>query len=111
MTENKVQAELKQLKDDLGKVRSEVADLMSALKDLGVNKAENVKQSIEDEVRARREELRRLASQARSGSAKVMDDAVEGLEERVEQHPVGSILTAFSLGFIVAKFMDSGARR
>jgi len=111
MAKDEVQEELKQLKADLIKVRTEVADLMSALKDQGADKAGEVKRSVEDEIRARREELRELVSKARSGSKKVVDDAVEGLEDRVEQHPVGSILTAFGLGVIFAKFMDSGTRR
>ena len=110
MAENDVQKELKQLKADLAKLQSDMSDLVSSLKEAGSDKAENVKSSVEDEIRHQRAELRRLLNQARSTGRRAVDDAVEGIEGGVEQHPVSSLLTAFGLGFIVAKLMGLGDR-
>jgi hypothetical protein len=40
------------------------------------------------------------------GRSKVGD-----LETRVGQHPAGSLLTAFGVGFVLAKLLELGGRR
>jgi ElaB/YqjD/DUF883 family membrane-anchored ribosome-binding protein len=106
-----VQQELAQLKKDLSQVQSDMADLASALREAGVGKAHDVKDSVEDEISARREELRRLINEARASGRRVMGDTVEGIEETVGDHPVSSLLTAFGFGFVIARLMAQGDRR
>ena len=111
MAESDVQKEMKQLKADLAKLQSDMSDLMKSLKDTGSDKAGNIKSSVEDEIRHQRDELRRLLNEAGSSGRRAVDSAVEGIEGGVEQHPVSSLLTAFGLGFVVAKLMGLGDRR
>lgn len=111
MAEKELQDELKRLRADLNNLQNDVAGLVSTLRDLGVDKVEGLKSSVEDEIRARREELRRRLNEARSSGRKAVEDAVEGIEQGIGQHPLSSLLTAFGLGFIIAKLMDLGNRR
>lgn len=111
MAENELQDELKRLRSDLSNLQKDVADLVGMLRDLGVNKVEGMRSSIEDEIRSRREELRRRLNEARTGSRRAVEDAVEGLEQGIGQHPLSSLIIAFGLGFIIAKLMDLGGRR
>lgn len=106
-----IQQELAQLKSDLAKLRSDVGDLAGAVKASGTDKARHVRDSLEDEINARRDELRDLIRQARAGGRRVVDDTVEGIEDTVGEHPMSSVLAAFGLGFIVAKLMANGDRR
>lgn len=69
-----------------------------------------MKTSLEDEIRNRREELRRRLNEARTTGRRAVDATVDGLEKGVEQHPLTSLLTAFGLGFVIAKLMDLGRR-
>ncbi|MDT8321986.1 MAG: hypothetical protein RQ826_15820 [Xanthomonadales bacterium] len=110
MAENDVQRELKQLRADLSTLQSDMSALMGSLKERGSEKAAGMKSSVEDEIRHQREELRRLLNEARSSGRRVVGEAVEGIEGGVEQHPVSSLVTAFGLGFIVAKLMGLGDR-
>lgn len=111
MAENELQEELKRLRSDMAALQSDVATLVGTLKDLGVNKAEGMRSSFEDEIRSRREELRRKLEEARTTGRKTLDDAVSGFGEGVGHHPLSSLITAFGLGFVIAKLMDLGGRR
>lgn len=111
MTDKEVQTELKELKADLSNLRSDMASLMEALKKSGISKAEKLKDSVQDEIHHRREELRRLVKEAQASGKSVMSDAVEEIGGKVEQHPMSSILAAFGVGFMIAKLMDLGNRR
>lgn len=111
MAENELQEELRRLRADLSNLQNDMAELVGTLRDLGVNKAEGMRSSVEDEIRNRREELRRRLNEARTGSRRAVEDAVEGIEQGIGQHPLSSLITAFGLGFIIAKLMDLGGRR
>lgn len=110
MAENDVKKELKQLRADLSTLQSDMSALMDSLKERGSKKAAGVKSSVEDEIHHQREELRRLLNEARSSGRRAVGEAVEGIEDGVEQHPISSLVTAFGLGFIVAKLMGLGDR-
>lgn len=110
MAEKELQDELKQLRADLATLQSDVAELVGTLKNLGVSRVEGMKNSLEDEIHNRREELRRRLNEARSTGRRAVDETVEGLEKGIGQHPLSSLLTAFGLGFVIAKLMDLGKR-
>ncbi len=107
MAEASVQEELDALKEDLARLRADIGDLAGVLKDLGVERAERIRGSAEDEVRARREALRRRLDSTRARGRKVIDD----LEDQIEGHPLSSLLAAFGMGFIIGKLLDLGGRR
>jgi ElaB/YqjD/DUF883 family membrane-anchored ribosome-binding protein len=107
MTDSTLQQELNTLKEDVAKLRADVQNLTSALKDLGVEQVEGIRSTVAEEIRAARGELQRRAGQARDYGRR----AVDSLEEEIGDHPLPSILSAFGIGFVLARLLDVGSRR
>jgi len=99
MANNNVQEEMQVLKDDVTKLRSDIANLVEVLKQLGLQKAQETRGTLEDEFDVQREKLKARFNSARERGK----GAVDELEEHVNEHPIGSLLTAFGIGFILAK--------
>jgi len=106
MADDELTRELEQMRSDMAALRADVAELAKALKTMGANKAESVKDTIEEEIRERRDALREKLDEARARGQEVKD----GLEDRMETHPYTSLLTAFGVGFVLAKLMHLGER-
>lgn len=107
MAEADYQKELDTVKADLAKLRSDVAELTGAVKESGSRRAGQVRETVEEELRRAREELRHTLDTARERGRR----AKEEMEGTVGEHPYGTLLTAFGLGFIIAKLLDNGGRR
>lgn len=107
MADTELQKQLDDLKADLKSLKTDVSELARIFKDLGLGKVDGVKSSIEEELRNRREEFRRQWDGVRDRGKKTVDD----IEDGIGQHPLSSVLTAFGVGFIIAKLMDVGGRR
>ena len=104
MASNNVQEELQVLKDDVTKLRSDIAGLVDLFKELGLQKVNEARGTIEDELDEQREKLKARFNSARERGK----GTVEDLEQHVTEHPLGSLLTAFGIGYILAKL--SGGR-
>ena len=104
MVTNTVQDEIQTLKDDISKLRSDVTDLVGMLKDLGLQKVHKTRENIEGELHEQREKLRAEFNRAKARGS----DAVDEFEQQVGLHPLGSLLTAFGIGYIIARL--SGGR-
>lgn len=81
------------LKNDLEEVRKDVAAIARTLKDLGLAKR--------GEAFKRAEELGERARTRAAG-------AEERFSHEIEERPFTSVLTAFGIGFIIGKLLDSG---
>jgi len=99
MASPNVQEELQVLKGDVEKLRTDISDLVGLLKDLGLKKVDETRGSVEEELKEQREKLRVAMNQARDRGMGAFDD----VETQVTEHPVGSLLTAFGIGYIIAK--------
>jgi ElaB/YqjD/DUF883 family membrane-anchored ribosome-binding protein len=110
MAESEFQEELERLRSDFAALRTDVADLVDTLRELGIEKAEGMRSSLEEELRSRREELRRRVGDARTRSKRALEDTVEEIEEGIGRHPLTSLFAAFGIGFVLAKCMDLGRR-
>lgn len=99
MANNNVQEELQVLRDDVTKLRSDIASLVDVLKELGLQKAHEARDTLEDEFDVQKEKLRARFNSAREHGK----GTVEDLEQHVTEHPLSSVLTAFGIGFILAK--------
>lgn len=102
-----IRKELDALKNDIAQLRKDIASLTSAVKDVASDKVENGKAQARERVNNAWEDIERklddLLGQGR--------DTVRNVEQKIGEHPTGSILTAFGVGFLVAKLMDLGGRR
>ena len=103
-TESNLQAELETLKADVSKLRGDVGQLLDLLKAMGLEKLDGAKETLDEELEKRREEFREAVAGARAKGERTAR-AVEG---EITDHPLGSVMTAFGLGFIIAKLLDVG---
>ncbi len=106
MAEADLKKEMEQLRADLATLRSDVADLAKALKNAGANKADSMKESVEEELRRYRDVLREKMDDAKSKGYEAKDK----MDEQIATHPYTSLLTAFGAGYILAKLMHIGER-
>lgn len=104
MADESIRKEFNELKQDFSKLRADIADLLSAVKDAGMERAAESGASLNEELQKRRERLRSALQGARVRGEKTIDDIEEGIAE----HPLSSLLMAFGLGFIVAKLINGG---
>ena len=94
--------ELQRIKDDLSRLRADVSELTGTLRELGVGKAANARRSVEEDLKQARDEVLRRASAIQDSAARAADGLGAGIGER----PFTSLLTAFGVGFIIAKLLD-----
>lgn len=107
MADRNYDDELQALRDDMARLREDIGRLTHAFSsDIG-DQAEDMRRSVEDEFRTRREILRARLDQARVRGQRKVED----LEESIADHPLGSLATAVGIGFILAKMMDLGGGR
>lgn len=81
------------LKSDMDELRKDVASIAEALKELGTEKGR--------EAFARAEEIGERARRRASA-------AEERVSHEIEERPFASVLTAFGVGFVIGKLLDSG---
>jgi ElaB/YqjD/DUF883 family membrane-anchored ribosome-binding protein len=99
--------DLNALREDFDKLREDVGKLTETLKQLGLDRAHGAQDRVNERLDEARERLReRVDTAGQRGRAYY--DQVEG---RVGEHPLGSLLTAFGVGFVIAKLLDLGGRR
>ena len=103
---DELRKDLDRLKADLDTLRSDIGEVAGALRDLGAERWHGARDSAEDELRRAREVLERRADEARARGREARDAA----ERQVSEHPLGSLLTAFGVGFALAKLLDMGRR-
>lgn len=106
MAENDIRKEMEQLRTDFAALRADVSELTKAYKNAGASKAESVKHNVEEELRRQRDALREKLDEVRSRGNEVKDK----VEAQVGVHPYTSLLTAFGVGFILAKLVNLGDR-
>ena len=107
MAEKDLDQEIKQLREDFATLQADVSELTSALRDAGVRRVDEARESASERLRSRRE---RLEEQLRSAQGRGRE-AVDDLEATIGGHPLSSLAMAFGVGFVLAKLMDLGGRR
>jgi len=107
MADKQLDEELRALKADIANLRADVSDLAGTVQSVAGRKANHVRDSVQSEFNDRREQLRQRFDDVRNRGRKQLD----GFEENVSEHPLGSLAAAVGVGFILAKLMDIGGRR
>jgi ElaB/YqjD/DUF883 family membrane-anchored ribosome-binding protein len=95
MTTSKVEAEFDTVKDDLAKLRADVANLTAALKGMTA-------EAVHEQVGTIRDRLDRLTGDARHQGRQTLDELTDTIEER----PLTSILVAFGAGIVLGRLLD-----
>ncbi|MEJ2629785.1 MAG: hypothetical protein P8011_06495 [Acidihalobacter sp.] len=99
--------DLDALREDFNKLREDVGKLTDTLKQLGLDRAHGAQEHLNERLDEARERLRERVDTAGQRGRAYYDQ----LEGRVGEHPFSSLLTAFGVGFVIAKLLDLGGRR
>ena len=107
MTDDPIRKEIDELKADLARLREDIAGLTDAVKGVASERVNDARDKATDSAREAWEDVARrldaLASQGR--------EAVDQVGQKVGEHPAGSLMAAFGMGFVIAKLLDVGGRR
>lgn len=107
MADDPIRKELDALKADIAQLRQDIAGLTGAVRDAASDKAKKARSDTQEALRDTWEDLEaKLNEVLDRGKA-----TVGNFENQVGQHPTGSLLTAFGIGFIIAKMWDMRGRR
>ncbi len=107
MAENdSIRNELNALRSDFAKLQSDITALAGTLKDAGAARAHDARESIEEELRRRRDYMRERLHEAKETGRRAAGRA----EDEISDHPWTSVAAAFGVGFVLAKLMQIGGR-
>ena len=107
MADDSIRKELDALKADISQLREDILGLTTAVRDVASDKVEKTRADTKEGLRNAWEDLERKLDEAIDQGKATMGD----VQTKIGQHPTGSLLTAFGVGFIIAKLLDSGGRR
>ena len=95
MTSHDLQSEIGTVKDDLAKLRADIVNLSSALKDL-------TSQTVQERFESLQGGLDKLTDDARVRGKQKLDD----LTDHIEEQPLTSVLIAFGVGLLIGRLLD-----
>lgn len=101
-----IRKELDALKNDIAQLRKDIASLSTAVKDVAADKVADGKAQAKEKAAGAWEDIERKLDEV-LGEGR---ETVRNVEQKIGEHPTGSLLTAFGVGFIIAKLMDVGGR-
>ena len=90
------------LRDDVTKLRSDLSGITQRLLEAGKDEAGNARYKLEAEVRNLLDEVGQALGQTRERSRR----AVEGVEHKIEERPLISLIIAFIVGLLLGKLFD-----
>ena len=95
MTAHDVEGEFGTVKDDLVKLRADIANLSAALKEL-------TSETVHEQIDTLKGRIDHLTSDAKLKGRQTLDDLADHIEER----PVSSVLIAFGVGILIGRLLD-----
>ena len=107
MADDSIRKEMDALKADIAQLREDIVGLSSAVKGAASENVAGVKAQAEERMHQAWEDIERRLQDLLSEGKATFNTA----EQKVGEHPVGSVLTAFGIGFVIAKLLDVGGRR
>lgn len=99
MANEDIRKELEVVKGDIAKLRADIAELAGMLKDEGAKRIDDTRETVQEELEAQRERFREALGRARERGRTAADE----VELHIAEHPLGSLLTAFGVGYVMAK--------
>ncbi|MGE4356113.1 DUF883 family protein [Halothiobacillus sp.] len=98
--------ELAAIKQDMHQLKADLAELLTAMKTRGQNKAEALGQDAINTLHDAINTLNQRVNAAKEGVSEKTRATVDQAEQVIERHPVASLLTAFGIGFVLAKLFS-----
>ncbi len=95
MTTRKLDDGFDTVKDDLMKLRADIANLSLALKDV-------TSESVNEQIAVIRARIDQIGGEAREQGRQTLDDVTDYIEER----PLASVLIAFGVGLLFGRLLD-----
>jgi ElaB/YqjD/DUF883 family membrane-anchored ribosome-binding protein len=95
MTTRNIDGEFDTVKDDLTKLRNDIADLSAALKDV-------TSEAVRDQIGVIRDRIDQLTGEAKVHGRQTLDTVTDHIEER----PLASVLIAFGVGMLIGRLLD-----
>ncbi|HHH38208.1 MAG TPA: DUF883 family protein [Sedimenticola sp.] len=105
--QRRLEEEIAALKGDVAKLRDDIGAVADALKGIAGEFAGSARGRVNERVAEAREKVGERVGQATAAGRA----AVGELEDKVSQRPITSLVTAATVGFILAKLLDLGGRR
>jgi len=107
MVEDQVRKEIDALKNDLAQFRKDIGGLTDAVKAVLGEKIDAAKRNTKEKANGAMDDIEsKIEDLLAQGSG-----AVKSAGAKVSEHPGTSLLTAFGVGFVIAKLMGVGDRR
>ncbi len=107
MAEDQIRKELDALKKDIAQLRKDISGLTDAVKTVAGEKIDETKSQARQRANSTVEDIEGKIEELLEQGSGVAKKA----EQQISEHPGTSLLTAFGVGFIVAKLLDGGERR
>jgi ElaB/YqjD/DUF883 family membrane-anchored ribosome-binding protein len=107
MADDALRKDLDALKADIAKLREDMAGLTDTMRAAAGDRVADAKGRVEERARQAREELGERVDAAMGQGRRLVDE----VDQQIGKRPFSSLLTAFGLGFIIAKLLDVGGRR
>ncbi|MGD8590295.1 MAG: hypothetical protein PVG22_15830 [Chromatiales bacterium] len=107
MQDDPIRKELDALKTDIAQLREDILGLTTAVRDVASDKAQKTRSDTKEGLRNAWEDLERKLDEVIDQGKSTMGD----VQTQIGQHPTASLFTAFGIGFIVAKLLDTGGKR
>lgn len=98
--------ELAAIKKDMQQLKADLAELLAAMKTRGQTKAETLGQDAINTLHEAIDTLNKRVNAAKEGVSDQTRATVEQAEQVIERHPIASLLTAFGIGFVLAKLFS-----
>lgn len=106
MAEDLIRKELDALKHDIAQLRKDIGGLTDAVKSTASDKVNQTKDRTRQRASSAVEEIESKLEELLGQGA----NKVHSAEQKISEHPGTSLLTAFGVGFVIAKLMDLGGR-
>lgn len=101
------------LRDEMDSLKADVAQLREDI--LGLT--DTLKENVSESAKVGRAKTQERLQEIWGDFEKRFEDVIDGgratfdrAEQKVSEHPTGSMLTAFGLGYVIAKVLDGGRR-
>ena len=102
MTVEAVHKQMEEMRDDFSKLSSDVKGVMQALIELGRSEAGEVGENLRNQAHKQMDQVK----QAMDATRQRGEDTVESLGKKVKQHPLGTMLGALGVGFLLGALLD-----